>query len=82
MFQFSSIKKSQCLGRWRYITTNSDELADKLRIMRNHGLVGRDECHIFAYNSRLDTIQAVVARHLLEKLTISLNPSSTCRVLC
>jgi len=37
-------------------------------LLRNHGLVSRDECAIFAYNSRLDTIQAVVARHLLKKL--------------
>ena len=50
------------------ITTNSDVLADKLRLMRNHGLAGRDECRMFAYNSRLDTIQAVVARHLLDKI--------------
>ena len=48
------------------ITTNSDQIADKLRLLRNHGLVGRNECKIFAYNSRLDTIQAVVARHLLK----------------
>lgn len=30
--------------------------------------MGRDECRIFAYNSRLDTVQAVVARHLLNKI--------------
>jgi dTDP-4-amino-4,6-dideoxygalactose transaminase len=30
--------------------------------------VNRDECKVFAYNSRLDTIQAVVARHLLAKI--------------
>ncbi len=50
------------------ITTNDDALADQLRLLRNHGLVGRDECRIFAYNSRLDTVQAVVARHLLNKI--------------
>lgn len=50
------------------ITTNSDELANKLRLLRNHGLSGRDECLVFSYNSRLDTIQAIVALHLLKKL--------------
>ena len=30
--------------------------------------MGRDECRIFGYNSRLDTVQAVVARHLLAKI--------------
>lgn len=67
-FSFHPLKNLNVWGDGGIITTNSDELADKLRIMRNHGLVGRDECHIFAYNSRLDTIQAVVARHMLEKI--------------
>jgi len=67
-FSFHPLKNLNVWGDGGVITTNSDELADKLRLMRNHGLVGRDECHIFAYNSRLDTIQAVVARHLLGKI--------------
>ncbi len=50
------------------IVTDSDELADRLRLMRNHGLQSRDECLIFSYNSRLDTMQAVAASHMLEKL--------------
>ena len=36
--------------------------------MRNHGLESRDSCVLFGYNSRLDTLQAVVANHLLLKL--------------
>ncbi|MDE0784202.1 MAG: DegT/DnrJ/EryC1/StrS family aminotransferase [Planktomarina sp.] len=67
-FSFHPLKNLNVWGDGGIITTNSDELADKLRLMRNHGLVGRDECHMFAYNSRLDTIQAVVARHMLEKI--------------
>ena len=67
-FSFHPLKNLNVWGDGGIITTNSDELADKLRLMRNHGLAGRDECHMFAYNSRLDTIQAVVARHLLGKI--------------
>jgi aminotransferase EvaB len=67
-FSFHPLKNLNVWGDGGIITTNSDKLADKLRLIRNHGLVGRDECHIFSYNSRLDTIQAVVARHLLEKI--------------
>lgn len=67
-FSFHPLKNLNVWGDGGIITTDSEELADKLRLMRNHGLVGRDECHVFAYNSRLDTIQAVVARHLLEKI--------------
>jgi len=67
-FSFHPLKNLNVWGDGGIITTNSDELADKLRKMRNHGLIGRDECDFFAYNSRLDTIQAVVARHMLKKI--------------
>ena len=39
-------------------------------LLRNHGLVGRNTNLLFGYNSRLDTIQAVVANHLLKKIKI------------
>ncbi len=67
-FSFHPLKNLNVWGDGGIITTNSDELADKLRLLRNHGLAGRDECRIFAYNSRLDTIHAVIARHMLGKI--------------
>ena len=67
-FSFHPLKNLNVWGDGGIITTNSDELANKLRLIRNHGLVGRDECRVFGYNSRLDTVQAVVARHLLAKI--------------
>ncbi len=67
-FSFHPLKNLNVWGDGGIITTNSDELANKLNLMRNHGLKGRDECVLFSYNSRLDTIQAVVADHLLSKL--------------
>lgn len=47
------------------IVTDDDDLADHLRLLRNHGLVDRDSVQIMGYNSRLDTIQAVVGNWLL-----------------
>jgi aminotransferase EvaB len=67
-FSFHPLKNLNVWGDGGIATTNSGELAAKLRLLRNHGLLNRDECAVFAYNSRLDTIQAVVARHLLPKL--------------
>jgi aminotransferase EvaB len=67
-FSFHPLKNLNVWGDGGIIATNSDHLADQLRLLRNHGLAGRDECRIFAYNSRLDTIQAVVARHMLGKI--------------
>ena len=39
-----------------------------MRLLRNHGLVGRNKNLIFGYNSRLDTLQAVVALNALGKI--------------
>ena len=50
------------------IVTNNKELHDKLVLLRNHGLRGRDICDVFAYNSRLDTLQAIVGNHYIKKI--------------
>ena len=47
------------------ITTNSKKHYEKLKLLRNHGLEDRDTVKINGYNSRLDTIQAVVGNWLL-----------------
>lgn len=49
------------------IVTSDDVFAEKLRLLRNHGLADRDTVTIFGYNSRLDTIQAVVGNWLIPK---------------
>jgi len=67
-FSFHPLKNLNVWGDGGIIVTNSDDLANKLKLMRNHGLKNRDECVMFSYNSRLDTLQAVVAQHLLEKI--------------
>lgn len=47
------------------IVTDDSELDKKLRLMRNHGLADRDSVTLMGYNSRLDTIQAVVGNWIL-----------------
>ena len=64
-FSFHPLKNLNVWGDGGIITTHSDEIANQLQLIRNHGLKGRDECVLFSYNSRLDTIQAVVADHVL-----------------
>lgn len=49
------------------ITTNSKKNYEKLKLLRNHGLIDRDTVKINGYNSRLDTFQAVVGNWLLPK---------------
>ena len=48
------------------ITTNNKKIFEKLRLLRNHGLINRDEFIITGYNSRLDTIQAAVGNCLIK----------------
>jgi len=47
------------------ITTNNLKHYNKLKLLRNHGLVDRDTVKICGYNSRLDTFQAVVGNWLI-----------------
>jgi dTDP-4-amino-4,6-dideoxygalactose transaminase len=67
-FSFHPLKNLNVWGDGGIITTSSEKLEGSLRLMRNHGLISRDQCSVFGHNSRLDTIQAVVARHLLQKI--------------
>ena len=67
-FSLHPLKNLNVWGDGGVVTTDSDELAEKLRLMRNHGLKNRDECEFFAYNSRLDTVQAIVGLRLMPAL--------------
>ena len=60
------LKNLNIWGDGGFVATNNKKLADKLYLLRNHGLINRNNSKIFAYNSRLDTIQAVVANYKLK----------------
>ena len=49
------------------IVTNNKKYYEHLKLLRNHGLVDRDNVKICGYNSRLDTFQAVVGNWLIPK---------------
>lgn len=69
-FSLHPLKNFNVWGDGGFILTQDPKLAKKLFLLRNHGLLNRNTCKIFAYNSRLDTIQAVVANYKLKnKLT-------------
>jgi len=67
-FSFHPLKNLNVWGDGGIITTDLKELFDKIVLLRNHGLKNRDEVEFFAYNSRLDTLQAIVANQLLNVL--------------
>ncbi len=65
-FSFHPLKNLNVWGDGGIITTSNEDLANKLKLIRNHGLINRNTCVEFAYNSRLDSIQAVIARYLIK----------------
>ncbi len=67
-FSLHPLKNLNVWGDGGMIVTKNNKIASKLRLLRNHGLINRNQIKIFGINSRLDTIQAVVANHLLIKL--------------
>lgn len=67
-FSMHPLKNLNVWGDGGVIVTDSREVADKLRLLRNHGLVNRNESALYGFNSRLDTVQAVVASHLLQSI--------------
>lgn len=65
-FSLHPLKNLNVWGDGGVIVTSSEEMRDKLRLLRNHGMSSRDEYAFYAYNSRLDSLQAVVGNHLIK----------------
>ena len=72
-FSMHPLKNLNVWGDGGIITTNNKKIYEKLRLMRNHGLVSRDNCKMYGYNSRLDTIQAAVALEMIKKINFITN---------
>jgi dTDP-4-amino-4,6-dideoxygalactose transaminase len=67
-FSMHPLKNLNVWGDGGMIVTHKKSLHDKLVLLRNHGLRDRDVCDVFAYNSRLDTLQAIVGKHYIKKI--------------
>lgn len=59
-FSFHPLKNLNAAGDAGAVVTNDGETAERLRLLRNHGLVSRNEVAFWGYNSRLDTLQAAI----------------------
>ena len=69
-FSFHPLKNLNVWGDAGMIITNSEEIANKLKILRNNGLINRDEVAIYGHNSRLDTLQAVIGNRLIKTMPV------------
>lgn len=64
-FSLHPLKNLNVWGDGGVIVTDDSDLAERLRLVRNHGLRNRDEVALLGANSRLDSLQAVVGNWLI-----------------
>src|SRR3989337_3006785 len=60
--------KVMTAGEGGFIVTNSKKLFDKLRMIRNHGMLHGYDTRIFGLNLRLPEISAAIAKEKMKKL--------------
>ena len=65
-YSMHPLKNLNIWGDGGFIVTQNGKLAKKLYLLRNHGLINRNKCKVFGFNSRLDTIQAAVANYKMK----------------
>jgi dTDP-4-amino-4,6-dideoxygalactose transaminase len=72
-FSLHPLKNLNAAGDAGIIVTNEKKLADKLLLLRNHGLKSRNEVLCWGYNSRLDSLQAAILNCRLPHLNSQIN---------
>jgi len=67
-YSLHPLKNVHVWGDGGVVCTNHREMADAIRLTRNHGLRTRDEAALPGYNSRLDSVQAIVGLYSLRNV--------------
>ena len=67
-FSAHPLKNLAACGDAGFVTTNNDEIAKKIQLLRNHGLATRDRMDQYGYVSRMDALQAAILRYRLRRL--------------
>jgi dTDP-3-amino-2,3,6-trideoxy-4-keto-D-glucose/dTDP-3-amino-3,4,6-trideoxy-alpha-D-glucose/dTDP-2,6-dideoxy-D-kanosamine transaminase len=60
------LKPLNVMGDGGMVSTNHDDLAEWMRMYRNHGMTDRNHNRIWGVNMRLQPLQAIVAGHILK----------------
>ncbi len=68
-FSFYPAKILGCYGDGGAITTNNSKIAEKIRLLRDHGQKTKTEIMCYGWNSRLDNLQAAVLNIKFNYLT-------------
>jgi dTDP-4-amino-4,6-dideoxygalactose transaminase len=68
IFSFYMSKNLAGYGEGGIVTTSDDEIAHKVKMLRDHGQAERGTFECIGYNSRLDELQAAIVRVKLHRL--------------
>ncbi len=64
---FYPSKTLGCFGDGGAVVTNSDAIADEVRLLRDHGRISSGDVVHWGFNSRLDNLQAAILNFKLQK---------------
>ena len=67
-FSFFPSKNLGAFGDGGLVTTDSDAVAEQIKMLRNHGSSVRYQHDVIGYNSRLDEMQAIILRIKLKRI--------------
>jgi perosamine synthetase len=67
-FSFYSTKNMTVCGDGGMVTTNNEKLAEKIKLLRNHGQYPKDVHTLVGYTARLNTVNAAIGRVQLKQL--------------
>ena len=59
-FSLHPLKNLSVMGDGGFLTTNNEDYYQMVKLLRNHGLINRNECVRWGFNSRLDAIHGAV----------------------
>lgn len=69
-FSFYPGKNLGALGEGGAVVTNNSDVAKKIKMLRNHGRISKNQHSIVGWNSRMDGIQAAVLSIKLKRLDL------------
>ena len=67
-FSFYSTKNMTVCGDGGMITTDDEKIAEKIKLLRNHGQYPKDVHTLLGYTARLNTVNAAIGRVQLKNL--------------
>ena len=72
-FSAHPLKNLNACGDSGFITTDKREIATKIRLMRNHGLIDRNNVESFGMVSRMDALQSAILEFRLSNLASTID---------